>query len=83
MMSVRVLLRHYGITQGSLVVDDSDTPRAQSAKKIAYLHKLRDKESGGCILGQNLVFLLLVTATLTIPVGVCLLHASPGTHGLV
>jgi hypothetical protein len=76
-MSVRVLLRHYGITQGSLVVDDSDKPRAKSAKKIAYLHKLRDKESGGCILGQNLVFLLLVTATLTIPVGFAFYMPAP------
>jgi len=76
-MSVRVLLRHYGITQGRLVVDDSDKPRAKSAKKIAYLHKLRDKESGGCILGQNLVFLLLVTATLTIPVGFAFYMPAP------
>jgi hypothetical protein len=51
------------------VVDDSDTPRATSAKKLASLHSLRDKESGGCILGQSLVFLLLVTPQITSPMG--------------
>jgi hypothetical protein len=45
--SVRVILRHYGITAGSLVIDDTDNPRAKSAKALAHLYKLRDKESGG------------------------------------
>jgi hypothetical protein len=75
--SVRVLLRHYGITHGSLVVDDSDKQRAKSAKKIAYLHYLRDKESGGCILGQSLVFLLLVTPKITIPLGFAFYMPAP------
>jgi DDE superfamily endonuclease len=75
--SVRVLLRHYGITHGSLVVDDSDKQRAKSAKKIAYLHYLRDKESGGCILGQSLVFLLLVTPKITIPMGFAFYMPAP------
>ena len=65
--SVRVLLHHYGITHGSLVIDDTDKPRSKSPKHIAYLHKLRDKASGGVILGQHLVFLLLVTSKVTIP----------------
>jgi DDE superfamily endonuclease len=75
--SVRVLLRHYGITHGSLVVDDSDKQRAKSAKKIAYLHYLRDKGSGGCILGQSLVFLLLVTPKITIPMGFAFYMPAP------
>jgi hypothetical protein len=41
--SVRVILRHHGITSGSLVVDDTDNPRSKSAKALAYLYKLRDK----------------------------------------
>jgi len=75
--SVRVLLCHYGITHGSLVVDDSDKQRAKAAKKIAYLHYLRDKESGGCILGQSLVFLLLVTPKITIPMGFAFYMPAP------
>src|SRR6059036_1334141 len=36
--SVRMLLRHYGLTHGCLVVDDTDKQRSKSAKNIAYLH---------------------------------------------
>ncbi len=75
--SVRVLLHHYGITHGSLVIDDTDKPRSKSPKHIAYLHKLRDKASGGVILGQNLVFLLLVTSKVTIPLGVAFYRPAP------
>jgi len=49
--SVRVILRHYGITSGSLVIDDTDNPRSKSAKALAHLYKLRDKESGGYLWG--------------------------------
>jgi hypothetical protein len=67
--SVRVLLRPYGITHGSRVVDDSAKQRAQSAQKLASLHHLRDTERGGCILGHSLVFRLLVTPKITLPLG--------------
>ena len=67
--SVRVVLEHHGITCGSLVIDDSDKQRSKSAKTLAHLYKLRDKESGGYVWGQSLVFLLFVTPKLTIPVG--------------
>jgi hypothetical protein len=36
----------YGITSGSLVIDDSDNLRSKSAKALAHLYKLRDKERG-------------------------------------
>jgi hypothetical protein len=36
--SVQVILRHHGITAGSLVVDDTDNPRSKSAKALAYLY---------------------------------------------
>src|SRR5215472_4232656 len=67
--SVRVILRHHGLTSGSLVVDDTDNPRSKSAKALAYLYKLRDKESGGYLWGQSLVFLILVTPKISLPVG--------------
>ena len=50
--SVRVILRHHGSTSGNLVIDDTDNPRSKSAKALAYLYKLRDKESGG-LWGQS------------------------------
>ena len=55
--SVRVILRHHGLTSGSLVIDDTDNPRSKSAKALAHLYKLRDKDSGGYLWGQSLVFL--------------------------
>ena len=36
--SVRVILRHHGLTSGSLVIDDTDNPRSKSAKALAYLY---------------------------------------------
>jgi hypothetical protein len=75
--SVRVILRHHGITTGSLVIDDTDNPRSKSAKALAHLYKLRDKESGGYIWGQSLVFLLLVTPKISIPVGFTFYQPAP------
>jgi hypothetical protein len=59
--SVQVILRHHGMTSGNLVIDDTDNPRSKSAQALAHLYKLRDKESGGYLWGQSLVFLFLVT----------------------
>jgi hypothetical protein len=75
--SVQVILRHHGITSGNLVIDDTDNPRSKSAKALAYLYKLRDKESGGYLWGQSLVFLLLVTPKISIPVGFVFYQPAP------
>src|SRR5215475_8853435 len=75
--SVRVILRPHGITSGTLVIDDTDNPRSKSAKTLAYLYKLRDKESGGYLWGQSLVFLLLVTPKISLPVGFIFYQPAP------
>jgi hypothetical protein len=75
--SVRVILRHYGILSGSLVLDDTDNPRSKAAKALAHLYKLRDKESGGSRWGQSLVFLVLVTPIISIPVGFAFYQPAP------
>ena len=75
--SVRVILRHHGITWGTLVIDDTDNPRSKSATALAYLYKLRDKESGGYLWGQSLVFLVLVTPKISIPVGFVFYQPAP------
>lgn len=67
--SVMVLLRKYNITEGLLAIDDSDKRRSKSTQKIAHVHKIKDKPSGGYIMGQSLVFMILVTPKITIPVG--------------
>jgi hypothetical protein len=68
-LSVRVILRRYGITEGCLCLDDADKRRAKVTQTIAHVHKLKDKASGGFIRGQSLIFLLLITPKVTIPVG--------------
>src|SRR5215475_10881806 len=75
--SVRVILRLYGLTCGSLVIDDTDNPRSKSAKALAHLYKLRDKESGGYLWGQSLVFLVLVTPKISLPVGFAFYQPAP------
>src|SRR5207248_9385299 len=75
--SVRVILRHHGLTSGSLVIDDTDNPRSKSAQTLAHLYKLRDKDSGGYLWGQSLVFLVLVTPKISIPVGFTFYQPAP------
>jgi len=75
--SVRVILRHHGITSGSLVIDDTDNQRSKAATALAHLYKLRDKESGGYLWGQSLVFLFLVTPKISIPVGFVFYQPAP------
>jgi hypothetical protein len=75
--SVKLILEKYRITEGILVVDDSDKKRSKSAKKIYQIHKLFDKTSGGYINGQEFIVLLLVTAQVTIPVGFAFYQPDP------
>jgi DDE superfamily endonuclease len=75
--SVRVILHHHGITAGSLLIDDTDNPRSKAAHTLAHLYKLRDKESGGYLWGQSLVFLVLVTPQISIPVGFTFYQPAP------
>ncbi len=76
-MSVRVVFQRHGITGGTLIIDDSDKRRAKVTKRIAHVHKLKDKASGGFLFGQNMVFLLLVSDTVTIPVGFAFYRPDP------
>jgi hypothetical protein len=75
--SVWGILQHHGLTSGNLLIDDTDNPRSKSAKALAYLYKLRDKESGGYLWGQSLVFLVLVTPKISLPVGVLFSQPAP------
>jgi hypothetical protein len=76
-MSVAVILRRQGIKGGILVVDDSDKARSKTTRTIAHVHQLHDKASGGFIMGQNLVFLLLVSEMITVPVGFAFYEPDP------
>lgn len=67
--SVAHILKTYNITSGVLVLDDTDRSRSRGTKSIAYVHKMKDKKTGGFFNGQSIVQLLLVTDTFSIPVG--------------
>jgi hypothetical protein len=66
--SVGALLRHYAITDGLLVIDDTDKQRSKKTTKIAGAHKVKDKKTGGYFNGQELIFMVLVTDLVTFPV---------------
>lgn len=67
--SIRGILRKYGIEQGSLEIDDTERERSKNAQHIYKLGKQKDKKSGGYFNGQSIVFVLLVTQKVSIPVG--------------
>lgn len=68
-VSVMLILRRYGISEGILVGDDSDRQRAKVTKRIFATYKVFDKKSGGFFNGQTVILLLLVTPKVTLPVG--------------
>lgn len=68
-VSVRLILKRYGITGGVLVLDESDRGRSKNTKRIHKAHKQKHKASGGYVNGQTVVLLLLVTDSITVPVG--------------
>lgn len=67
--SVSLVLEQHGITEGELVLDESDRARSKRTKRIHKAHKQKHKASGGYVNGQTVVLLLLVTQSVTIPVG--------------
>ena len=66
---IKTIIRIYKITNGHIIVDDTDRPRCKIIKKIAFVFKSFNKKTGGYFQCQNLVFIILVTNKLTIPVG--------------
>lgn len=75
--SIRMVLRQFGISEGQLVIDDSDNKRSKRTSGVAHVHKMKDKSSGGYVMGQQIVFLLLVTSKITIPVGFAFYQPDP------
>lgn len=68
-MALSVIIDKYNLDQGVLIVDDTDHQRSKKTTKIAYAHKVFDKKTNGYFNGQTIVFLVLATPKVTIPVG--------------
>lgn len=66
--STSLVLRHYNLSKGVLILDDSDKVRSRNTSKIAGVHKVKDKKTGGWFNGQEFVFLTIATETVTLPV---------------
>ena len=69
MHSIGHVLSTYNLGSGHLIFDDTDNERSKNAVHIHALGKQKDKKSGGYFLGQNILFMLLVTDKVTLPVG--------------
>ncbi len=67
--SVILILKHYGISEGVIAIDESDRARSKRTKRIHHVHKQKHKASGGYVNGQTVVLLLLVTESVSFPVG--------------
>ncbi len=75
--SVTLVLDRHGITEGVLVLDESDRARSKRTQRIYGVHKQKHKASGGYVNGQTVVLLLLVTQSVTIPVGFAFYRPDP------
>jgi len=75
--SVTLVLKRHGITEGVLVLDESDRARSKKTQRIHGVHKQKHKASGGYVNGQTVVLLLLVTPTVTFPVGFSFYQPDP------
>ncbi|MDO9140676.1 MAG: transposase [Methylobacter sp.] len=75
--SVTLVLERYGVTEGVLVLDESDRARSKRTQRIHGVHKQKHKASGGYVNGQTVVLLLLVTQSVTLPVGFAFYQPDP------
>jgi hypothetical protein len=76
-ISIDVILRKYNINEGIIVADDTDNKRAKVTKNIYRSHKVYDKKTGGYFNGQSIVFIILVSNTVTLPVGFSFYYPDP------
>ena len=74
---ISTILNKYDITWGCLELDDTERERSKNAKYLHHLGKQKDKKSGGYFTGQSILFLLLVTEKLSIPVGFAFYKMDP------
>jgi len=75
--SVSLILKSYDIKEAVVVVDESDHARSKQTKRIYGVRKQKHKPSNGYVYGQTIVMLLLVTKTLTFPVGFAFYRPDP------
>lgn len=75
--SVCRVITAYNITSGVLALDGTENKRSKNTKALAKVHKMKDKSTGGFIMGQHLTILILITDKITVPVGFELYEPDP------
>jgi hypothetical protein len=75
--SLRLIFKHYGISEGVLAIDDTSKERSKNTTQIFAAHKIKDKKTSGYFNGQELIFMVLVTPIATIPVDFCFYEPDP------
>jgi DDE superfamily endonuclease len=75
--SIKHIIKKYKIKNCVLGIDDSDKSRSKNTTEIAKAHKIKDKKTAGYMNGQNIVFLVLVSNGITLPVGFKLYEPDP------
>jgi len=76
-MGIRIIFRKYNIKNGVLVTDDTDHKRSKVTSRIHRAYKVFDKKTNGYFNGQTIVFLILVSESITIPVGFAFYSPDP------
>jgi hypothetical protein len=67
--SIKNIIKHYGITHGTISFDDNNKKPSKKTTCIKGAHKVKDKATGGYFNGQELVFMILITDLVTFPIG--------------
>jgi hypothetical protein len=71
------LMRLYEVFEVHLVVDDSERPRSKIIKTLFGVFKTFDKKTGGYLLAQNIVFVLVVTRVFSFPIAFAFFRPDP------
>jgi hypothetical protein len=66
---IRCIFKKYKVKTGRLILDDTDCERSKNTTAIFGVHKQFDKKTTGYHFGQNIMFLVLVSDEITLPVG--------------
>ena len=77
MASVLNIFEKYNINEGVLALDGTDNSRSKNTSRIAKVHSIKDKATGGFIKGQELTMLILISEKITIPVGFAFYEPDP------
>lgn len=64
---VLVIVDHYGLSEGNLLIDDIGRSWCKRKKKNGKVHKIREKKTSSYVNGQELVFLAIQTQLVAVP----------------